>query len=115
MAPKDVTESVFSVDHEKLNELFRMIAELAEKFGGDFNIEHVKDILRLDSEHWSAFREGTSNSDAFLTIAQIEEMMRSLERRLKEVEFKALVSEMEGLKGEGQIIAQKKKSTSKKG
>ncbi|MDR2386860.1 MAG: hypothetical protein LBE80_04650 [Deltaproteobacteria bacterium] len=78
------------------------------------NIEQIKSHLKIIKSYQEKFISGTSSVSGFLGMSQIEELIDTFTREIKEANLKALLENMKSLKGENEIIAQKKTNTSKK-
>jgi hypothetical protein len=98
LATRDFLDSIF----KKLSEYFINCNPT------NANLHQIDEHISLLISHQNQFRSGTSDTEQFLTIGQIENMMVQLKRHLGEVDLQALLADMEQLNAEEELILKKK-------
>ncbi|MDR1921729.1 MAG: hypothetical protein LBS31_08325 [Candidatus Adiutrix sp.] len=107
-------ETQSRIDPEKLEKLMNKVAELAEAFGNNLNIDHITEILDIVCASDDYFLKGTSHSDDFLSFADLEQLLLEEGRRIHDANLKSLFQGMRRMAAEESIIAQKKTPSGRK-
>jgi hypothetical protein len=97
-----------------LEETLNLLVEYYTRHKSAADMEQIKDHLEIVMAHQEYLRSGTLGSERFLTMGQIEGLMVGLRKRLNEADLRGLLLSLKELKGEEEVIAQKKTSTSAK-
>jgi hypothetical protein len=101
---------------DELDEIMKGLLELKQRHG---NIEiDPKHVLELIDDYYtftSIFKNRTSKSENFFTLADIEALFRDYKNRVTDTAFRNLLDSMSNLKGESDLIKKKKEEYLQKG
>jgi uncharacterized protein (UPF0305 family) len=111
----DLSCHLFPADEDELDEIIRGFLEIRERHGNKtidpaLVLEHIDALYELGD----IFERGTSDSNDFFTINDIEALYQGYRSRLSEIDFKNLLKMMTHFKGEAPLIKKKRKNISKK-
>ncbi|MDR0548198.1 MAG: hypothetical protein LBI10_02115 [Deltaproteobacteria bacterium] len=94
---------------DELDKITRGLLEIKERRGNieldpKLVLEHIDCLYSFIA----TFKDGTSNAENFLTLADIEVLFLTFKSRLSDLAFKILLDSMSSLKGESDLIIKKK-------